>query len=118
VKLHVVRYNEASLVLFISFGTIGLPALVPELKMEAAVFRNLQSSYQTLRCQISQVPNLPRSCSGCLDIGFDYTLNVPACHWSMGRGKILFLSLSVSILLCYKETENQMMRDRGPSTLI
>jgi hypothetical protein len=38
VKLYIARYNEASFVLFISFGTIGLPAFVPELKMEAAVF--------------------------------------------------------------------------------
>ena len=37
-KLHVARHNGATLVLFISFGTISLPALSPELKMKAAVF--------------------------------------------------------------------------------
>ena len=37
-KLHVARYNGTYLVLFISFGTTGLPALSPELKMEAVVF--------------------------------------------------------------------------------
>lgn len=103
-NLHVARYNGSNLVLFISCGTTGLPALSPELKMEAAVFPKF-AKYHTIRCQTSQVPNLPRSCPGCADIGFACTLNVPACQRSTGRRKILLLLLSVSILVCYSETE-------------
>ena len=94
------------------FRTIGLPTLSPELKMKAAVFfLNLQNSYQTIRCQISQVPNLPRSCPGCSDIGFFCMLNVPVRQWIMVRRKIMFLLLSVSILVRYSETEHQLVRD-------
>lgn len=92
-KLHAARYNGANLVLFISFGTTGLPALSPELNMEAAVFPKFAKFLPDPMVSDLASLYLPRSYPGCSDIGFVYTLNVQAYQWSMGRCKILFLLL-------------------------
>ena len=112
-KLHVARCNGTYLVSFINFVTTGIPALSPELKMEAAVFPKFAiflPDYTMLDLGKS-LGCLVAACPGCSHIGFVYTLYVLACQWSMGRRNILFLLLSVNILICYSETENQLVRD-------